>query len=356
MWRGLGIHARDQRVSALDRLQFLQHRLLARLEAIAPHPLDVADPDRRARQFRGVGIDFDALRRCAARNGSRAAPAHVSASTMARCSRSFSDCKREIEKVAGAAGGIEHANVAGASGKRRAAPVATTPCSGPPSRVRPLDGCRSIRLRRLPFRRQRPHDHRLDDHHDLFGIGVVRADLRPLVGIEDALEQRAEDGRVDRRPVLLGDRAACRARRRERQGLVVVEQAAVEVRICRRRNRRRSRISRTGRTASLRTFRDLVAPLRQRVEQRLNRSSCSRSTSSANRQNTIRFRKCATFSGAWPFIRSRSAMAEKSLATSLVTCSRVFFGCSRSGWRKTFCRSSRVPECAMSSIGNSCRS
>ncbi len=35
---------------------------------------------------------------------------------------------------------------------------------------------------------ERTHDHRLDDQHDLVGVGVMRADLRALVGIEEALE------------------------------------------------------------------------------------------------------------------------------------------------------------------------
>ena len=56
-------------------------------------------------------------------------------------------------------------------------------------------------LGRVPFGAQRAQHDRLDDHHDLFGVGVMRADLRALVGIEKALEQRAEDRRVDQAPV-----------------------------------------------------------------------------------------------------------------------------------------------------------
>ena len=37
-----------------------------------------------------------------------------------------------------------------------------------------------VSLAGFPFRRQRPKDHRLDDHHDLLGIGIVRADLRAI--------------------------------------------------------------------------------------------------------------------------------------------------------------------------------
>ena len=49
----------------------------------------------------------------------------------------------------------------------------------------------------LPLGAQRAQNHRLDDHHDLVWVGVMGADLRPLVGIEEALEQRAENRRVD---------------------------------------------------------------------------------------------------------------------------------------------------------------
>ena len=100
------------------------------------------------------------------------------------------------------------------------------------------------------------------------GVGVVRADLSPLIGIEEAFEQRAEDSRVDRRPVLLGDRAQhVEGVGVERQRLVVVEQAAVEVQ-----DMRDAEIAagphfvkQVGQHA-LRTFRDFVAPPRQRVE------------------------------------------------------------------------------------------
>jgi len=57
-----------------------------------------------------------------------------------------------------------------------------------------------------PLRPERMQDHRLDDHHDLVRIGVVRADLRALVGIEKALKQGAENGGVNQAPVKAGRR------------------------------------------------------------------------------------------------------------------------------------------------------
>ena len=126
-------------------------------------------------------------------------------------------------------------------------------------------------LHRLPFRIERAHDHRLDDHHDLFGVGVVRADLRALVGIEEALEQRAEDRRVDRRPVLPGDVAQDVERVRvERQRLVVVEQAAVEMQdVFEAVFAARAHVAEQFRQHFLRALRHFVAALRQRVEQPL---------------------------------------------------------------------------------------
>ena len=82
-----------------------------------------------------------------------------------------------------------------------------------------------------PLCHQRADDHRLDDPHDLVAVGVVRAELGALVGVEPAFEQGSEDRRVDLRPV-----ERRRLERRvdlvpfQRQGGVVVEKTAVEPR------------------------------------------------------------------------------------------------------------------------------
>ena len=76
-----------------------------------------------------------------------------------------------------------------------------------------------------PFREQRANNHRLHDPHDLVAIGVVRAELRTLVRIEPPLEERAEDRRIDLRPI-----QRCRLERGadlrpvQRQRVVVIEQ------------------------------------------------------------------------------------------------------------------------------------
>src|SRR5690606_23465251 len=59
-------------------------------------------------------------------------------------------------------------------------------------------------LHLLPLRRERAQHDRLDDQHDLVAVGVVRAQLAALVGVEAPLEESAEDRRLDRAPVERG--------------------------------------------------------------------------------------------------------------------------------------------------------
>ena len=58
-----------------------------------------------------------------------------------------------------------------------------------------------LSLCRLPLGAQGAEHDRLDDHHDLFRVGVVCADLRALIGIEKAFEQSPENRRVDEAPI-----------------------------------------------------------------------------------------------------------------------------------------------------------
>ena len=45
-----------------------------------------------------------------------------------------------------------------------------------------------LRVRRRPFGQQRIDDHRLDDHHDLGAIGIMRAQLAALGRVQPAFE------------------------------------------------------------------------------------------------------------------------------------------------------------------------
>ena len=58
-WLG-SIWSKD-RVPALDRIQRLQDRVTGLHEPIAPHPLDLADPDRHSRKLRRIEVNFDPL-------------------------------------------------------------------------------------------------------------------------------------------------------------------------------------------------------------------------------------------------------------------------------------------------------
>ena len=52
---------RQDRVPALDIVQRLQDWVVCLREPVAPHPLDLANPHRDARELGCVGVDLDAL-------------------------------------------------------------------------------------------------------------------------------------------------------------------------------------------------------------------------------------------------------------------------------------------------------
>ena len=136
----------------------------------------------------------------------------------------------EIEEVARAAGRVENAHVGEALKENVELCFGSVEdgLAGPAATSREYLG--HFGLDRLPFDRERPHDDRLDDHHDLFRVGVVRADLRPLVGVEEPFKQGTEDRWVNRRPVLFRNGTEnIKGIRIERQCFVVVEQPAIEM-------------------------------------------------------------------------------------------------------------------------------
>ena len=111
----------------------------------------------------------------------------------------------EIEEVPRAAGRVEH--------REHAQPVEERPIP-PLGRVQPfraggrrfggfhsIQGAGDLGLRRVPLGQPRADHHRLNEQHDLVAVGVVRAELRAFTRVEPALEQRAEDRRIDLRPV-----------------------------------------------------------------------------------------------------------------------------------------------------------
>ena len=143
----------------------------------------------------------------------------------------------DVEEVAAAAGRVEHPHAGELAGEAASA----ASCSSLVQLARA--GARLAASRLAASSRacactsahspaQRRHQHRLDDQQDVLAAGVVRAELRALGRVQAALEQRAEDGRLDAGPVQRGRPApGCPGRRCPASStVVVVEQAAVEVR------------------------------------------------------------------------------------------------------------------------------
>ena len=141
----------------------------------------------------------------------------------------------EIEEVARPARRVEH--------RERPQPVEEGP--QPPFRplappgagrgrlrgLRPFQVGGDLPLRRFPPGQPRADHDRLDEQQDLVAVGVMRAELRPLVRVETPFEQRAENRRIDLRPVEIRRRQhRVDVGRVERQRLPVVEQPAVEPR------------------------------------------------------------------------------------------------------------------------------
>ena len=80
-----------------------------------------------------------------------------------------------------------------------------------------------------PFAAQRGHQHGFEERFDIGPAGVMGADLRAFGGIEDALEERAEDRRLDVRPIGIVDRDEdVDFLGRQREDFGVGEQSAVE--------------------------------------------------------------------------------------------------------------------------------
>ena len=221
-------------VPALDGVQRPQHRVGRRGVAVAARPLDVPDPYGHPGQLRRIRVHLQPQHhvrphpRRFTRQAQRlrlddGAVLHV-----------LDGLQRQVQEVAGAAGGVQHAE--GAQPGQEGLEQRLRPCvrlvlsagaiPGPRPGVQdPGDALPRLR----PIGQQRLADHRADHPFDHLGRGVVGAQLAALAGVQPALEQGAEDGGVHVGPVQLGGKLHLRhVGRRERQGRVVVEQPAVE--------------------------------------------------------------------------------------------------------------------------------
>ena len=140
----------------------------------------------------------------------------------------------DVEEVAAAAGGVEHADGAELGGEARAGLAELVRVAGAALRPVGLVALRrkvvGLGLHLGPAAAQRRHQHRLDDEQDVVAAGVVGAELGALGGVQAALEEGAEDGGLDAGPVEgggVGEESRPSAVEVEHGG--VVEQAAVEV-------------------------------------------------------------------------------------------------------------------------------
>ena len=226
---------RQQRVAALDGVERLQDRVARFAEAVAPHPLDLADPHRHPGQLGGVGVDLQPPHVGRADRRERPLKPHRLGFQLHPVLQVLERVQRQVQEVARAAGGVEHREGAKPGEEPAQPPLRFAPEPRPrrlrPRRPRPLHARRDPRLHRLPFGEQGAHHHRLDEPHDLVPVGVVRAELRTLGRVQAALEQGPQDRGVDLRPVE-GRRLAggLDLGPFQRQRGIVVEQPAVEPR------------------------------------------------------------------------------------------------------------------------------
>ena len=187
--------------------------------AVAAAPLDVADPDRDAGEFGGEFVDLQSKNVVRAglhrQFGGLAEFEGFDVGLLFDVAQRF---EREVEEVAAAAGRVEDAKVVQAQQEG---------LIGGRGLFRPGE---HLGLGRYPFRQQRFGYHRPDQLFDGAGVGVMGAQRRAGGGVEAALEQGAEDGRVDGAPVHLGGGAVQGGQigGQQRRHIDSLEQAAVE--------------------------------------------------------------------------------------------------------------------------------
>ncbi len=103
----------DQRIAAFNRIEIFQHRVGRHGETVFQHPLDFADPHHHPRQLGGVGVEFDAGDTFRAeQRGKVVVQAELLGFQHHFVLQVFEGFQRQIEKVAAAAGGVEHAECA----------------------------------------------------------------------------------------------------------------------------------------------------------------------------------------------------------------------------------------------------
>ena len=246
---GLGPRRRDggafvvvgeDRVAQLDVVEGLQHRVARVAVAVVQHPLDVADPDRDARQLLRVRVDLDPQHVVRVHPRELAGDAQPLRAPPDRLVlQVLEQSQRHVQEVARPARRVQHSHRPQPLEERaplrlgvplpRREPLAAAAIERERGRLLPARQLLDARLHRRELAAQRVYHHRLDDHQDLLVVRVVRAQLPALVRVQPALEQRAENRRLHPRPVeqrRVVHRAQLLGGARDHLG--VVEEPAVE--------------------------------------------------------------------------------------------------------------------------------
>ncbi len=199
-----GVAAVEDRIAGLDHVEGRQDGLPRHRVAVVAQPLDLADPDHHPSEFGSIGVDLDPPQRARPKPGRL--PRHPEAFRGPLDDlvlQVLEYPQGEVQEVPGAAGGVEHSDRAQAR-QQRLDLAAGCLQHGGVGAVRAIEERRhrGLRLRHLAAK---GHQHgRLHQALDGRPVGVVGPQLGALVGVQAALEEGAEDGRLDIGPVELG--------------------------------------------------------------------------------------------------------------------------------------------------------
>jgi len=192
----------EQRVAMLDAVQGAQDGVPGDLPAVAAAPLDVADPDGDAGEFGGVFVDFHAAN--VVRTGLHEQFGFKPEFLGIQMNLFFHipqglQCKEK--KIPRSAGRIENLKSLKTRQKTPVGVERILVVIGATALVLSVgDGC----FDRLPSVHQRFGNQRLDQFGNRAGVGVVSSQRRAGRRIKAALEEGAEDRRIDGAPVRIG--------------------------------------------------------------------------------------------------------------------------------------------------------
>ncbi|MBK5962748.1 hypothetical protein CCR95_01180 [Thiocystis minor] len=216
-----------------DGVERFEDGVLRQREAVVQHPLNLADPDRDAGEFGGVGVEFESqhVLRADARETARQTE-HLGLQDDA-VFQILETQQGEQQEVARAAGRVEHPEAGEPVEKALQDAVGRVDRLGAGrggfggAGLRHQGGDRGVLGR--PVVAQGIEHHGIDEAHDRAWIGVMGAELGALFGVETALEQGAKDRGVDGRPVEIRQSTqALDVLRRQRERGGRGEESAVE--------------------------------------------------------------------------------------------------------------------------------